>query len=84
MYKKISDTAEFGGLKQGKRIVPEIIKMEMKKILNEIQNKKFFMEWELDSKNGYEKLNKLRNEQKNILIEETTKLINSSSVCKYK
>ena len=45
MRHSISNTAEFGDLTRGPRIVNEETKKEMKKILSEIQNGSFAKEW---------------------------------------
>ncbi len=48
----ISDTAEYGDLTRGPRIVNDEIKAEMKKILAEIQSGKFADEWMAEHKAG--------------------------------
>jgi ketol-acid reductoisomerase len=48
----ISDTAEYGDLTRGPRIVNEATKAEMKKILEEIQSGKFAEEWIAENRNG--------------------------------
>ena len=73
MYKAISDTAEFGGMKQGKRIISGTVKLEMEKIVKEIQNKEFYKKWELETKKGYPELEKMRYEQAISFFEQTTK-----------
>jgi ketol-acid reductoisomerase len=45
MRSSISDTAEFGDLSRGRRIVTDETRAEMKKILAEIQTGKFAREW---------------------------------------
>ena len=45
MRSRVSDTAEYGDLTRGKRIVTESTRQEMKKILREIQSGEFAREW---------------------------------------
>jgi ketol-acid reductoisomerase len=52
MRYSISDTAKYGDLTRGPRIVNEETKKEMKKILTSIQNGEFAREWLLENKVG--------------------------------
>lgn len=52
MRYSISDTAEYGDLTRGPRIITDATRQEMKKILNEIQNGEFANEWIDENKNG--------------------------------
>ena len=52
MRYSISDTAEYGDLTRGPRVIDEDSKKEMKKILNEIQSGEFAREWILENKAG--------------------------------
>ena len=45
MWSRVSETARFGGLTRGSRIVTEETRKEMQKILEEIQTGKFAREW---------------------------------------
>ncbi len=45
MRSRVSDTAEYGDLTRGKRIITESTRREMKKILREIQSGEFAREW---------------------------------------
>ena len=45
MRNRVSDTAEYGDLTRGKRVITESTRREMKKILREIQSGKFAREW---------------------------------------
>jgi len=69
MRKRVSDTAEYGDLTRGKRIVTEKTRKEMKKILKEIQKGKFAKEWMAENKNGRKKFTKMRKEGENHPIE---------------
>jgi ketol-acid reductoisomerase len=69
MRKRVSDTAEYGDLTRGKRIVTEKTRKEMKKILKEIQKGKFAKEWMAENKNGRKNFIKMRKEGENHPIE---------------
>jgi len=60
MRKRVSDTAEYGDLTRGKRIITERTRKEMKKILGEIQSGKFAREWMRENKKGRPNFTKLR------------------------
>ena len=49
MRKAVSDTAKYGDLTRGKRIINERTKEEMKKILREVQDGTFAKEWILEN-----------------------------------
>jgi len=59
MRYSISNTAEYGDLTRGPRIIPPQTKAEMKKILSEITSGKFASEWVKEYKTGLKKFNKL-------------------------
>src|ERR671933_1919012 len=50
MNYSISDTAEYGDMTRGPRIITEETKAEMKRILGEIQSGKFTRDWMLENK----------------------------------
>jgi ketol-acid reductoisomerase len=52
MRYSISDTAEYGDLTRGPRIITDATKAEMKTILDEIQSGKFADEWIAESESG--------------------------------
>lgn len=52
MREAISDTAEFGDLTRGRRVVTEQTEKEMRQILNEIRSGEFAREWVLENKAG--------------------------------
>jgi len=70
MRYSISDTAEYGDLTRGPRVVNSETKKEMKKILTEIQNGEFAREWILENKAGRPVYNALLNKGKEHPIEE--------------
>ena len=73
MRYSISNTAEFGDLTRGPRIINGKTKKEMKKILNEIQTGKFARDWILECKSGQLNFKAERKIQKNKQIEEVGK-----------
>ena len=60
MRYSISDTAEYGDVTRGPRIVNAKTRAEMKKILKEIQSGKFAKEWVAESESGRGHFNELR------------------------
>ncbi|MEA3305794.1 MAG: ketol-acid reductoisomerase [Candidatus Omnitrophota bacterium] len=60
MRKCVSDTAEYGDLTRGKRIITDRTRKEMKKILEEIQTGKFAKEWIEENQMGRPVFNALR------------------------
>jgi ketol-acid reductoisomerase len=65
-----SDTAEYGDLTRGPRVVNDQTKVEMKKILGEIQDGSFAKEWVAEDDNGRPNFLKLREQGKQHPIEE--------------
>src|SRR5665213_1261639 len=59
MHRFISETAKYGDLTRGPRIVNKATKKEMRKILTEIQQGKFARQWIAESKGGRRKYSKL-------------------------
>jgi ketol-acid reductoisomerase len=60
MRYSISNTAEYGDLTRGNRLVTNETKEAMKKILQEIQSGQFAKEYVDDCRNDYQNLQKLR------------------------
>jgi len=52
MRKGVSDTAEYGDLTRGPRVINDLVKEEMRQILTEIQNGEFAREWILENQVG--------------------------------
>jgi len=52
MRNSISDTAEYGDLVVGKRIINDQVRLEMKKVLSAIQDGSFARQWLLENKVG--------------------------------
>jgi ketol-acid reductoisomerase len=61
MHQFISETAKYGDLTRGPRVVNAATKREMKKILKEIQNGKFARQWMSENKRGRKKYQQLMN-----------------------
>ncbi|MHC5061143.1 MAG: ketol-acid reductoisomerase [Planctomycetota bacterium] len=59
MRYSVSNTAEYGDLTRGQRIINDKIKAEMKKILAEITSGKFAAEWVDEYKSGLKNFNEL-------------------------
>lgn len=71
MNYSVSDTAEYGGMTRGRRLITAETKKEMKKILSEIQTGQFAKEWLDEYNSGQPLMNKLREETKEHQIEKT-------------
>ncbi|MFD2472471.1 ketol-acid reductoisomerase [Amycolatopsis silviterrae] len=69
----ISDTAEYGDLTRGPRVISPAVKEEMKKILGEIQDGTFAREWVAEDEAGRPKFTKLEEEGNQHPIEKTGK-----------
>jgi ketol-acid reductoisomerase len=62
MRYSISDTAEYGDLTRGPRIIDERVRAEMRTILDEIRSGKFAEEWIAESESGRATYRKLQDE----------------------
>ncbi|MBN1552883.1 ketol-acid reductoisomerase [bacterium] len=69
MYDSVSNTAEYGGMTRGTRIINEDTKKRMQQILEEIQNGSFAKEWIAESQAGRPNMEKLRQEHHALKIE---------------
>ncbi|MEZ0329525.1 MAG: ketol-acid reductoisomerase [Dissulfuribacterales bacterium] len=70
MRYSISDTAEYGDITRGRRIITEETKKEMRKILDEIQTGQFAREWILENQANCPVLNAYRRIDKEHQIED--------------
>ncbi len=70
MRYSISDTAEYGDLTRGPRIITPAVKAEMKKVLTEIQDGTFAAEWIQENEIGRPRYRELREVGKKHPIEE--------------
>jgi len=69
MRYSISDTAEYGDLTVGKRIINDEVRAEMKRVLKDIQSGKFAKEWILENQANLPLFKAMRNNEQNHLIE---------------
>jgi ketol-acid reductoisomerase len=69
MRYSISDTAEYGDLTRGPRVINSAVREEMKKILQEIQTGKFAEEWIAENKAGRPRFRQLQEEGRQHPIE---------------
>ncbi len=60
MYYSVSETAEYGGLSRGDRVIDAGTKKRMKEILSEVQKGQFAKEWMKESSDGMPNLKKMR------------------------
>ncbi len=70
MRYSISDTAEYGDLTRGKRIITDETRKEMKKILDEIQSGQFARDWILENQAGRPMFRAMREREKALLVEQ--------------
>jgi ketol-acid reductoisomerase len=70
MRHSISNTAEYGDLTRGKRVIGEASRRAMKEILAEIQSGEFAREWIAENRAGGENFQRLREEGKRHQIEQ--------------
>jgi ketol-acid reductoisomerase len=69
MRYSISNTAEYGDLTRGKRVIGEPTRQAMKQILSDIQDGSFAREWIAENQAGQENFKRLRQEQAGHQIE---------------
>jgi|TARA_B100001094_G_scaffold333437_1_gene412266 ketol-acid reductoisomerase len=73
MRYSISDTAEYGDLTRGPRVVDDHVRETMQTILNEIQSGKFAEEWVAEAKSGRKNFLDLEAAGQNLAIEKIGK-----------
>ena len=73
MRYSVSDTAEYGDLTRGRRIINAETRKEMKKILEEVQSGQFAKEWILENQANRPQFNALRKRDQEHLIEKVGK-----------
>ena len=71
-YKAVSETAEYGGMKQADRLIDDKFKNEMKSALDFIQSGKFHQNWKNESKSNYSELKAMRKNLEDSPINEIT------------
>ena len=70
MNYSVSETAEYGGMTRGPRVIDADTKTRMKAILTEVQDGSFAKEWLEESRSGGKRFNALRKENEEHPIEE--------------
>ena len=73
MHEFVSETAIYGDLSRGPRIINSETKERMKTILEEVQNKTFAQEWIEENKTGKENYNRMMDEDQSQQIEKVGK-----------
>jgi ketol-acid reductoisomerase len=69
MYALISETAAFGGLVNGDRVIGESTRTAMREILDEIRNGKFAQRWQAVSEANRSELKKMIAQKRSHAIE---------------
>ena len=77
MRYSISNTAEYGDLTRGKRVIGEPTRAAMKEILGEIQSGEFAREWIAENRAGQENFKRMREEESHHQVEEEGKHLRS-------
>jgi ketol-acid reductoisomerase len=75
MWRGVSDTAKYGGLTVGPKIITKDVKELMKKALERVQNGEFAREWVLENKSGQVVLKASIEAAENHLIEKVGKAL---------
>ncbi len=70
MYHSVSDTAEYGGMTRGPRVINEDTRKRMKELLVDVRNGTFARDWILENRAGAPTLNALRRQHAALQIEE--------------
>jgi len=78
MRYSISNTAEYGDLTRGKRVIGEPTRTAMKQILSDIQSGEFAKEWIAENRAGQENFQRMREDQKHHQVETVGKQLRSS------
>jgi ketol-acid reductoisomerase len=69
MRYSISNTAEYGDLTRGKRVIGEPTREAMQQLLSEIQDGTFAREWIAENRAGQENFKRMREEQADHQVE---------------
>jgi ketol-acid reductoisomerase len=77
MRYSISNTAEYGDLTRGKRVISDATRQAMKDVLGEIQSGQFAREWIAENRAGQENFQRMRAEEQNHQIEREGKELRS-------
>jgi ketol-acid reductoisomerase len=77
MRYSISNTAEYGDLTRGKRVISESTRQAMKDVLGEIQSGEFAREWIAENRAGQENFQRMRQEGQDHQVEREGKELRS-------
>jgi ketol-acid reductoisomerase len=77
MRHSISNTAEYGDLTRGRRIISDATRQAMQDVLGEIQSGAFAREWIAENRAGQENFQRMRNEQMGHQVEREGKQLRS-------
>jgi ketol-acid reductoisomerase len=77
MRYSVSNTAEYGDLTRGRRVISDTTRQAMKDVLGEIQSGAFAREWIAENRAGQENFKRMRAEQANHQIEREGKQLRS-------
>lgn len=75
MYKAVSDTAKWGGMSVGPKIVDDHVEENMREALRKVQDGSFAESWIEEAKDGMKNFNRLMNECENLEIEKIGKQV---------
>ena len=70
MWQSVSDTAEYGGLSRGDRLIDEHVREEMEEVLEEVQDGTFAREWITENQAGRPSYTQLKHAEENHQIEQ--------------
>ena len=73
MYYSVSNTAEYGGLTRGPRVIGKQSRKAMQKILADVRSGKFAREWIRETKKGWPNFKPLEAKEKGLLVEQVGK-----------
>ncbi len=79
MLRGVSDTAKYGGLTVGPKVIDNHVKENMRKAVELVQNGKFAKEWIKEGQEGFKTLNALMKEVEEHQIEKVGKFIRKTA-----
>jgi len=79
MLKAVSDTAKYGGLTVGPKVIDEHVKENMRKTVRDVQSGKFAKDWIEEHKSGEKRLKALMEEIEEHPLEKAGKFIRKTS-----
>jgi len=79
MLRGVSDTAKYGGLAVGPKVIDDRVKENMRKAVELVQSGKFAKEWIKEGKEGFKTLNALMKEVEEHQIEKVGKFIRKTA-----